>query len=62
MRESLRTLKLTGDTTGFSTSWLMKEILHNDNKHLDAVNKILGELEENGLNEGYLSYGDAPVS
>lgn len=40
----------------------MKEILHHDNQHLDAKNKILRELEENGLSSGYLTYGTAPVS
>ncbi|KAI3333326.1 cytochrome P450 [Ustulina deusta] len=48
------------DTTAFSTSWLMKEILHKDNRHLDAVNKIRDEAEGLGLTNSYLTYGDAP--
>jgi hypothetical protein len=39
----------------------MKEIHHRDNRHFDAVNKIRTEVEELGMHDGYLSYGDAPV-
>lgn len=39
----------------------MKEIHHEDNKHLDAVNRILAEAEELGLANDFLKYGDAPV-
>ncbi|KAL1412260.1 hypothetical protein Q8F55_000003 [Vanrija albida] len=48
------------DTTAFSTSWMMKEILHSDNAHLDATAKILQELEDEGFTSGYLGYTDAP--
>jgi hypothetical protein len=51
----------TGDTTAFSMSWLMKEIHHKDNQHLDAENKIRAEAEELGFTNGYLDYGNAPV-
>ena len=50
-----------GDTTAYSTSWLMKEIHHQDNKHLDAVYKIRTETEEIGCSTGYLGYQDTPV-
>lgn len=52
---------LVGDTTAYSTSWLMKEIHHVDNRHLDAVNRIRTEADELGLSSNYLGYGDAPV-
>jgi hypothetical protein len=42
-------------------SWLMKEILHKDNQHLDAANKIRAEAEELGFTSGYLDFGNAPV-
>ncbi|KAI1390435.1 cytochrome P450 [Hypoxylon trugodes] len=48
------------DTTAYSISWLMKEIHHKDNKHLDAANKIRAEAEELGFTNDFLSYGDAP--
>lgn len=48
------------DTTAYSISWLMKEILHQDNQHLDAVEKIRKEAEQIGLADSYLSYEDAP--
>ncbi|KAH8425110.1 uncharacterized protein LDX57_002859 [Aspergillus melleus] len=48
------------DTTAYSISWLMKEIHHRDNKHLDAANKIRAEAEELGFTSGFLGYGDAP--
>ncbi|KAK5061940.1 hypothetical protein LTR44_003315 [Exophiala sp. CCFEE 6388] len=48
------------DTTTYQTSWLMKEIHHKDNQHLDAVNKIRAEIEQLGLPSAYLEYGDAP--
>jgi hypothetical protein len=50
-----------GDTTAYSISWLMKEIHHKDNKHLDAVNKIRAEADELGFSSSYLGYGDTPV-
>lgn len=53
-----------GDTTAFSISWLMKEIHHKDNQHLDAANKIRAEAENlgfTGFNSSYLGYRDAPV-
>lgn len=40
----------------------MKEIHHNDNRHLDAAQKIRAEADELGFSEGFLTYGDAPVS
>lgn len=51
----------TGDTTAFTTSWLMKEIHHKDNQHLDAVHKIRSEAEKLGFSKDYLRYGDASV-
>ncbi|KAK6219087.1 hypothetical protein LQW54_002589 [Pestalotiopsis sp. IQ-011] len=48
------------DRTAYSISWLMKEILHHDNRHLDAVEKIRNEAEQIGLADPYLSYEDAP--
>lgn len=39
----------------------MKEIHHEENKHLDAGNKIRAEAQELGLTNGFLGYGDAPV-
>lgn len=42
-------------------SWLMKEILHRDNQHLDAANKIRAEAEELGVTTDYLDFGNAPV-
>ncbi|BCS22059.1 uncharacterized protein APUU_30284A [Aspergillus puulaauensis] len=48
------------DTTAYSTSWLMKEIHHVDNRHLDAVNRIRTEADELGFSSDYLGYGDAP--
>ncbi|KAJ5814857.1 hypothetical protein N7474_006634 [Penicillium riverlandense] len=56
----LKALRHTGDTTAYSLTWLMKEIYHKDNQHLDAANKIRAEAEELGLTNGYLNYGDAP--
>lgn len=53
---------VAGDTTAFTTSWVMKEIFHNDNKHLDAVNTIRAELEGLGLTNNFLLYDDTPVS
>lgn len=52
---------LPGDTTAYSISWLTKEILHHDNRHLDAVEKIRKEAEQVGLADSYLSYEDVPV-
>ncbi|VUC24084.1 unnamed protein product [Clonostachys rosea] len=46
------------DTTAYSTSWLMKEIFHDDNKHLDAVNKIRAEANEVIADGGYLEYAN----
>ncbi|KAJ3538853.1 hypothetical protein NM208_g5727 [Fusarium decemcellulare] len=46
------------DTTAYSTSWLMKEIFHDDNSHLDAVNKIRGEAKEVIGEDNYLEYTD----
>lgn len=40
----------------------MKEIHHQDNKHLDAPNRIRAEAQSLGYASGYLRYGDAPVS
>lgn len=57
-------LACQGDTTAFSISWLMEEIHHQDNQHLDATNIIRAEAEELGFtasNRSYLGYGDAPV-
>ena len=51
----------TGDTTAYSISWLMKEIHHKDNRHLDALNKIRAEAQELGFTGGYLDYAQAPV-
>ncbi|CAL5874542.1 uncharacterized protein PFLUO_LOCUS8838 [Penicillium psychrofluorescens] len=48
------------DTTAFSLTWLMKEIYHKENQHLDAANKIRAEARELGFPNGYLNYGDAP--
>ncbi|EXJ58620.1 hypothetical protein A1O7_06047 [Cladophialophora yegresii CBS 114405] len=48
------------DTTAYSISWLMKEIHHQDNKHLDAAQKIRAEAKELGFTTGYLGYGDTP--
>ncbi|KAI1630411.1 cytochrome P450 [Exophiala viscosa] len=48
------------DTTTYQTSWLMKEIHHKDNQHLDAANKIRAEAEQLGFTSAYLGYGDAP--
>ncbi|KIW67161.1 hypothetical protein PV04_06433 [Phialophora macrospora] len=48
------------DTTAYSISWLMKEIHHKDNKHLDAFNKIRAEADELGFGSSYLGYGDTP--
>lgn len=39
----------------------MKEIHHEDNKHLDAANKIRAEASELGFTTDFLTYGDAPV-
>jgi hypothetical protein len=50
-----------GDTTAFSLSWLMKEIHHSDNAHLDAANKIRAEAASLDLSSDYLAYGDVPV-
>ncbi|KAI5917897.1 cytochrome P450 [Camillea tinctor] len=46
------------DTTAYSITWLMKEIHHQDNKHLDAANRI--RAKELGFISEFLSYGDAP--
>ncbi|KAJ5201958.1 uncharacterized protein N7498_006621 [Penicillium cinerascens] len=48
------------DTTAFSVSWLMKEIYHQENEHLDAANKIRAEAAQHGFTDGYLEYGSAP--
>ncbi|CAI7604828.1 unnamed protein product [Penicillium pancosmium] len=48
------------DTTAYTISWLMKEIHHDDNKHLDALNKIRTEVEEHGFATRFLGYGDTP--
>lgn len=40
----------------------MKELHHQDNRHLDAPNKIRAEAAELGFIDGYLTYDDAPVS
>jgi hypothetical protein len=50
-----------GDTTAYTISWLMKEILHSENRHLNAVEKIRIEAEQFGLNNTFLTYEDAPV-
>jgi hypothetical protein len=50
-----------GDTTAYSTSWLMKEIFHNDNRHLDAVHKIRSEATEVIAQGSYLEYADTQV-
>jgi hypothetical protein len=52
---------LAGDTTAYTTAWMVKEMYHEDNLHLDAARKMRAELEEQGLNSGYLDYADAPV-
>ena len=51
-----------GDTTAFTLSWFMKEIHHQDNKHLDAVRRMRTEAEELGNPNAFLGYGDASVS
>lgn len=62
LKSELTTDDVTGDTTAYSTSWLMKEIHHQDNKHLDAANKIRAEAEELGFTgQSYLGYSDTPV-
>ncbi|KAM0550282.1 hypothetical protein ACHAPJ_008952 [Fusarium lateritium] len=48
------------DTTAFTLTWFMKEIHHQDNKHLDPVNKMRTEAEELGLTDKFLGYGDTP--
>ncbi|ETS79808.1 hypothetical protein PFICI_07337 [Pestalotiopsis fici W106-1] len=48
------------DTTAYTISWLMKEILHSDNRHLNAVEKIRNEAEQSGLDNTFLTYEDAP--
>jgi hypothetical protein len=52
----------TGDTTAYSMTWLMKEIHHENNRHLNAANRIRAEADELGFNKKYLTYSDAPVS
>lgn len=49
------------DTTTYNTSWMMMEIHHRHNSHLDALQKIRAETKELGVNQGHLSYSDAPV-
>ncbi|CAG9956541.1 unnamed protein product [Clonostachys rosea f. rosea IK726] len=46
------------DTTTYSIAWLMKEIFHDDNKHLDAVSKIRVEASEIIADGGYLEYAN----
>ncbi|KAF3022528.1 hypothetical protein E8E14_012170 [Neopestalotiopsis sp. 37M] len=48
------------DTTAYTISWLMKEILHSENRHLNAVEKIRDEAEQFGLDNTFLTYEDAP--
>ncbi|EHK23127.1 uncharacterized protein TRIVIDRAFT_60068 [Trichoderma virens Gv29-8] len=48
------------DTTAYGISWLMKEIYHQDNKHLDAIKKIRLEARELHVDGNYLTYEDAP--
>ncbi|KAL6819991.1 cytochrome P450 [Trichoderma camerunense] len=48
------------DTTAYSISWLMKEIYHKDNKHLNTVKKIRSEAKELHFEDNYLGYEDAP--
>lgn len=60
MNHALKFLGL-GDTTAYTTSWLMKEIYHKDNQHLNAVNRIRAEATELGFANRYLGYGDVPV-
>lgn len=50
------------DTTAYTISWLMKEIHHKSNRHLDAVGRIRSELADLGFNDDYLTYGDPSVS
>lgn len=56
-----RLTTIPGDTTAYSLSWLMKEIYHQDNKHINAVEKLRTEAEELGFADHYLGYTDAPV-
>jgi hypothetical protein len=39
----------------------MKEIMHSENRHLNAVEKIRDEAEQLGLDDTFLTYEDAPV-
>ncbi|KAK7227543.1 hypothetical protein V2G26_015546 [Clonostachys chloroleuca] len=48
------------DTTAYSISWLMKEIHHRDNTHLNAADRIRAEVKELGFTDGFLKYGDTP--
>lgn len=52
---------MLGDTTAFSMAWIMKEIFHRDNQHLDAANKIRVEMEKLGFTNEYLNFANAPV-
>lgn len=40
----------------------MKEIHHDDNKHIQALKKIRAETEQHGFSTGFLGYSDTPVS
>lgn len=50
-----------GDTTAYTTSWFIKEIYHQDNRHLDAVNKMRTEAAELGFADAFLGYSDTSV-
>jgi hypothetical protein len=52
---------MLGDTTAYTISWLMKEIHHNDNKHLDCLEKVRAEVEDHGFATSFLGYSDTPV-
>ncbi|KAI1856704.1 uncharacterized protein JN550_013698 [Neoarthrinium moseri] len=47
------------DTTAYSTSWLMKEIFHDSNKSLNAVERIRTEAKELESTAAFLTYGNA---
>ena len=40
----------------------MKDIHHTENAHLHAKERILDELRDNGFADGFLKYGEVPVS